>query len=62
MDTDGSGKLDREEVQAGYAEFFGKNLSEEEVDAMFDYLDTDDSGEIEYTEFVVASLNDRNLL
>jgi len=29
---------------------------------MFAILDTDGSGYIEYTEFVIASMNERNLL
>ena len=29
---------------------------------MFDKVDTDGSGEIEYSEFVVATLNEKNLL
>jgi len=62
MDFDGSGTLDRDEVKAGYAEFYGKILTEADLNAMFAKLDTDGSGTIEYTEFVVASLNERNLL
>ena len=29
---------------------------------MFDKVDTDGSGEIEYSEFVVATMNEKNLL
>jgi Ca2+-binding EF-hand superfamily protein len=37
-------------------------LSDEEVDEMFAKVDADNSGEIEYSEFVVATLNEKNLL
>jgi calcium-dependent protein kinase len=62
MDLNGDGKLQKDEIQKGYAEFFGRNLSNEEVDEMFAKVDADGSGEIEYSEFVVATLNEKNLL
>ena len=62
MDTNGDGKLDKAEIKAGYAEFFGKTISDEEVDEMFAKVDVDDSGAIDYSEFVVASMNEKNLL
>jgi len=62
MDTDGNGKLDKKEIQSGYLEFFGKVMSDEEVDEMFSKVDVDDSGAIDYSEFVVASMNEKNLL
>jgi calcium-dependent protein kinase len=37
-------------------------LTDEEVDDMFSKVDADGSGEIEYSEFVVATLNEKNLL
>jgi Ca2+-binding EF-hand superfamily protein len=37
-------------------------LSSEEVDEMFAKVDADGNGEIEYSEFVVATLNEKNLL
>lgn len=62
MDTNGDGKLDKAEIKAGYSEFFGKSISDEEVDEMFAKVDVDDSGAIDYSEFVVASMNEKNLL
>jgi len=37
-------------------------MSDEEVDDMFSKVDVDDSGAIDYSEFVVASMNEKNLL
>jgi len=62
MDTNGDGKLDKKEIKNGYLEYFGKSMSDEEIDEMFDKVDVDGSGAIDYSEFVVASMNEKNLL
>jgi Ca2+-binding EF-hand superfamily protein len=62
MDVNGDGKLQKDEIQAGYKKFFGRELSNEEVNEMFSKVDADGNDEIDYSEFVVASLNEKNLL
>lgn len=62
MDVNGDGKLSKAEIKNGYAEYFGKSLTDEQVDEMFANIDGDGSGEIDYSEFVVASMNEKNLL
>lgn len=62
MDANGDGKLSKEEIKNGYAEYFGKSLTDEQVDDMFNQIDADGSGEIDYSEFVVATMNEKNLL
>jgi len=37
-------------------------MSDEEIDEMFSKVDVDNSGAIDYSEFVVASMNEKNLL
>jgi len=37
-------------------------MSDDEVDEMFSKVDVDESGAIDYSEFVVASMNEKNLL
>jgi calcium-dependent protein kinase len=37
-------------------------MSDDEIDEMFSKVDVDGSGAIDYSEFVVASMNEKNLL
>lgn len=62
MDVNGDGKLSKEEIQNGYLQFFGRSLNDQEVDEMFVKVDADGSGEIDYSEFVVATMNEKNLI
>ncbi len=41
---------------------YGKLVSEAEINRMFDSVDTDQSGYIEYSEFVMATINEKKLL
>ena len=61
FDKNGDGKLSMEEVKQGYLDHYGRIMSDEEVEEMFRSVDTDNSGFIDYTEFVVAATNQQNL-
>ena len=43
-------------------DFFGQNLTERELDHLFSKVDTDGSGTIDYSEFVVAAMSQQKLL
>jgi calcium-dependent protein kinase len=43
----------------GYEEHFGIPISEEQVDEMFRKIDLDGNGTIDYTEFVMATVNEK---
>jgi len=57
FDKNGDGKLSMEEVKQGYLDHYGKIMSDEEVETMFNAVDADRSGFIDYTEFIVATVN-----
>ena len=62
LDENGDGKLSKEEVLKGYEKTFGVPINEEEVDKMFKEIDVDGNGTIDYTEFVMATMNEKNIL
>ena len=62
IDENGDGMLSKEEIKEGYKNYYNFELSDEEVDEMFAKIDQDNSGVIEYSEFVIATINEKNLL
>jgi len=62
LDKNSDGKLSKKEVKEGYHTHYGKLINDEDIERMFNAVDTDKSGFIDYTEFVVASMNEKALL
>ena len=62
IDDDNDGKLDKDELKQIYFNHHGKHLSEMELDQIYNKIDIDGSGKIDYSEFVVASMNEKELL
>ena len=46
----------------GLTEIYGEDSAKEEVDRIFALVDVDHSGEIDFSEFVAASVNKENLM
>jgi len=40
---------------------YGKTMSDEEVNKMFKMVDIDNSGDINYSEFIIASMNEQEV-
>ena len=65
FDTNGDGVLSREEITNGYREYMPFETEDEikkEVDRIFNDVDIDKNGTIDYNEFVLATINKNNLL
>ena len=56
LDKNKDGKLQYDELLSGYEEFYGE-FAKEEVDRIFKLVDVDNSGEIDFSEFVTATVN-----
>ena len=61
MDVNKDGKLQYDELLTGYKQFYG-DLAQDEVNRIFELVDVDHSGEIEFSEFVTATVNRNALL
>ena len=61
MDVNKDGKLQYEELLVGYKQLYG-DLAQDEVNRIFELVDVDHSGEIEFSEFVTATVNRNALL
>jgi len=63
MDSSGDGRLTIQELKDGYVKYFKNfSLSEEEFEEMMATLDSDQSGFIEYEEFLRASMKIENVI
>ena len=61
LDKNSDGKLSRDELIEGYRVTYG-DMAEDEVDKIMKIADTDGSGEIDYSEWIVATMDKRKLL
>lgn len=61
LDINKKGILTRAELILGYRELMG-DMAEAEVDRIMEIADTDKSGAIDYSEWVVATINKNQLL
>ena len=62
LDVENNGALTKEEVLVGFEKHFGVLMTEELVDEMFDRIDIDGNGTLDYTEFVAATIEEKNLV
>lgn len=62
MDKNGDGRLSREELVEKYNEVMTAEEAQEEVNNIMRQVDSDESGYIDYTEFLKATLDTKVLL
>ena len=60
LDTNGDGVLSKDEIKKGYKKTMG--ITNTELDALLKQVDSNHNAAINYSEFMVASLNRRELL
>lgn len=62
FDKDGSGALSPDELKIALREVQGVDYNEQEIKEIIKKIDIDGDGEINYSEFLMASLNQNALL
>jgi len=64
LDVDKDGQLTKEELKQGYVKIMGmtNELAEEEAERIMRKIDTNNSGNIDYSEFVNATISKQNIL
>merc|ERR1711976_127490 len=62
LDLDHDGQLTHEELMIGYSKLMGQDEAQKEVDRIFATIDVNNTGAIDFTEFLLATVNHRKLL
>ena len=66
FDKNGNGTISREEMYEGYKEIYGNKMTNEEiikeVGEIMEKLDIDKSGNVDYTEWAVGTIDKKDLL
>jgi calcium-dependent protein kinase len=61
LDDNKDGRLSKEELSNGFEKVFGYAATQEEVNEIFAKADSDNSGFIDYNEFIAATINKKKL-
>lgn len=62
LDLDGDGQLTHDELMVGYTKTMGEDEARKEVDRIFKTIDVNGTGAIDFTEFLLATVNHKKLL
>ena len=62
LDTNGDGKLSKDELETGLLNYYGTKLTQDELLETFKKCDSDGNGFFDYSEFVLAAMDQRVIL
>merc|ERR1711935_309144 len=62
LDLDHDGQLTHDELMIGYSKLMGEEEAKKEVDRIFKTIDVNGTGAIDFTEFLLATVNHKKLL
>jgi len=62
MDKDHDGQLDRDEILAAYGTIYGNSAASLDIDAMISQIDVNNTQKVDFTEFLLATVNYRQEL
>jgi len=62
LDLDHDGQLTQEELLIGYSKLMGAEEAKKEVNRIFELIDINRTGAIDFTEFLLATVNHKKLL
>ena len=62
IDANGDGQLTKQELIQGYKKLFPHEDPEAEVEKIMSSVDANNSGVLDYSEFVIATMNKKNML
>jgi len=62
MDSNRSGTLSKNDIQAGFKKYLHVDLTRSQTNALFKNCDLNNNGVLEYSEFIVAAMSEKNLL
>lgn len=57
-----NGHLSKDDLAEAFQKYFGNAIDKEDIDKMFSIIDVSGSGEIEYSEFMLACIPEKKLL
>ena len=54
--------MTKDEFKEGYSKYFNKPIDDSQLEDLFTQIDIDHSGSIEYSEFLMSTVSDENVL
>jgi calcium-dependent protein kinase len=62
INTNHDGHISKDEVSRAFEKYFGNAIDKEDIDKMFNTIDVSGSGQIEFSEFLLACIPEKVLL